>query len=104
MPNQIIVFLPDQHFADTVFLVLFEGLDFQIRRGERVFLSGENGCGKSSLIHAIMQKGTGEMRDRDRQGLIVEGTLDVVSGLVICTLQDTSDDRMAGGEGNYGRI
>ena len=70
---------------------LLEGMDFQIRRGERVFLSGKNGCGKSSLIHAIMQKGTGEMRDRDRQGLIVEGTLDVVSGLVISYVnQDTS--------------
>ena len=70
---------------------LLEGMDFQIRRGERVFLSGKNGCGKSSLIHAILQKATGEIRDRDRQGLIVEGTLDVASGLVISYVnQDTS--------------
>ena len=28
---------------------VFRDLDFELRRGERVFLHGENGCGKSSL-------------------------------------------------------
>lgn len=31
-------------------------LRFQVRRGERVVLSGENGCGKSSILRAILQK------------------------------------------------
>lgn len=33
---------------------VFHGLDFELHRGERVFLHGENGCGKSSLIRAIL--------------------------------------------------
>lgn len=33
---------------------VFHGLDFELRRGERVFLHGENGCGKSSLIRAVL--------------------------------------------------
>ena len=35
---------------------LFEGLRFQVKRGERIILSGENGCGKSSILKAILQK------------------------------------------------
>lgn len=33
---------------------LFEKLSFEIKQGERVFLNGNNGCGKSSLIKAIL--------------------------------------------------
>ena len=33
---------------------IFRGLTFELRRGERVFLHGENGCGKSSLIKAVL--------------------------------------------------
>ena len=33
---------------------VFTGLSFEIRGGERVFLQGRNGCGKSSLIKAIL--------------------------------------------------
>ena len=33
---------------------LFEGLRFQVRRGERVILSGDNGCGKSSVLRAVL--------------------------------------------------
>ena len=52
---------------------IFRDFGFEIRQGERVFLHGKNGCGKSSLIHAIL----GE------QGMIQEGILQVGSGLVI---------------------
>lgn len=65
---------------------VFDGLDFELRRGERVFLHGENGCGKSSLIKAILmhnQSGSGSMRET--------GTLECASGLVISYInQDTS--------------
>ena len=33
---------------------VFDGLCFTVHQGERVFLCGENGCGKSSLIHAVL--------------------------------------------------
>ena len=35
---------------------LFSGMRFRIKRGDRLFLAGENGCGKSSIIKAILQK------------------------------------------------
>ena len=61
---------------------IFRDFGFEIRQGERVFLHGKNGCGKSSLIHAIL----GEL-----QGMVQEGMLQVGSGLVISYInQDTS--------------
>ncbi len=73
---------------------LFEGLRFQVRRGERVILSGDNGCGKSSILKAILQKS--DLPDKSERArlpgnLIVEGTLQVTSGLIISyASQDTS--------------
>lgn len=34
--------------------IVFDKLCFELRRGERVFLNGSNGCGKSSLLKAIL--------------------------------------------------
>ncbi len=34
--------------------VLFSGIDFLIKKGERVFVTGPNGCGKSTLIKMIV--------------------------------------------------
>ena len=34
--------------------LLFENVDFLIRKGERVFLIGKNGCGKSTLLKMIV--------------------------------------------------
>lgn len=34
--------------------VLFQNLSLEIKQGERVFLNGNNGCGKSSLIKVIL--------------------------------------------------
>ncbi len=63
---------------------LFSGLKFQVKRGERVIISGENGCGKSSILKAIMQK-------KDSPDLIISGKLEVSSGLIISYVsQDTS--------------
>ena len=94
---------------------LFEGLCFEIRRGDRVVLSGGNGCGKSSIIAAILQKAgydeTGNLLrqntqripgDADPAGgasgtagnhstLMTAGTLDTGSGLILSVVsQDTS--------------
>ena len=35
---------------------LFSGLRFQVKNGDRIILSGENGCGKSSILKAVLQK------------------------------------------------
>lgn len=65
---------------------LFNNLNFEIRQGERVFLNGENGCGKSSLIKAVLAK-------LDNKDLNCEekGELQVASGIIISYInQDTS--------------
>lgn len=46
----------DTELADKDFHEVFEGLSFELRQGERVFLHGENGCGKSSLIKAVLSR------------------------------------------------
>ena len=68
---------------------VFSGLTFEIKQGERVFLLGGNGCGKSSLIKAILRqagaKGAGE------ENFAISGKLEVASNLVISYInQDTS--------------
>ncbi len=36
--------------------IVFSNINFELRQGERVFLHGENGCGKSSLIKAVLAR------------------------------------------------
>lgn len=78
---------------------LFDGLRFELKQGDRLFLTGENGCGKTSFIKQIMKKvkenqkeGTSEQAEgRKESGMIENGTLSVASGLVISYInQDTS--------------
>ena len=81
-------------------------LDFILRRGERILLKGENGCGKSSLIRAVLaaagapeMAGISEGRGGDttfcpgtREALpqITSGVLEVAAGLKISYVnQDT---------------
>ncbi|MCR5788488.1 MAG: ATP-binding cassette domain-containing protein [Lachnospiraceae bacterium] len=69
---------------------LFSGLRFQVKRGERIILSGDNGCGKSSILKAILQK-THAGGYAGGSGLLVSGDLDVSSGMTISYVnQDTS--------------
>lgn len=61
---------------------LFEDLNFEIKRGARVFLKGENGSGKTSIIKAILKKD---------EKLLQTGEFQVASGLEISYInQDTS--------------
>ena len=66
---------------------VFTGLSFEIRNGERVFLEGRNGCGKSSLIKAILASA----RAADAGNMVLKGTLQTASHLKISYIsQDTS--------------
>ena len=66
---------------------LFEDLRFTLKRGDRVAVTGANGCGKSTLIKAILARAGGY----EEAGLDITGTLEVPSGLVISYVnQDTS--------------
>lgn len=89
---------------------LFDGLTFKVKRGDRIILSGENGCGKSSVIKAIFQvlnekiadnketdpdykEGIKEIKNKDKNkaSLIIDGRFLVPSGLIISYInQDTS--------------
>lgn len=60
---------------------MFSKLNFELRQGERIFLNGKNGCGKSSLIKQIL--GKIEIEEN--------GTLQTAAGLIISYInQDTS--------------
>ena len=69
---------------------LFKELTFQIKQGDRIVISGHNGCGKSSIIKAILKNNAEEFGDF-RNLEIVDGNLNVGSGLLISYInQDTS--------------
>lgn len=66
---------------------VFHDVSFSLQQGERVFLNGANGCGKSSLIKAILAKN----RNEELSDVIEYGICSVVSDLVISYInQDTS--------------
>lgn len=70
---------------------LFEDLTFQICQGDRVILRGKNGCGKSSLIKAILQQSGGGEKTLQEIGMSSRGELTVAGGMVISYInQDTS--------------
>jgi len=71
---------------------LFEKLTFEIHQGDRVFLNGKNGCGKSSLIKTILEKSSD-----NKEGVVLtsqmnlSGILEVAPNLVVSYInQDTS--------------
>lgn len=68
---------------------VFQNFNLELRQGERLFLRGENGCGKSSFLKAILARG---MDCRYEEGVMEEsGILTVASGLVLSYInRDTS--------------
>ncbi len=67
---------------------LFEGLTFEIEQGDRLFLSGKNGCGKSTLIKAILAKSG---QNTGGVNLLEKGTIETAPNLTISYInQDTS--------------
>lgn len=83
----------DLQYTDATHPV-FRGLTFEICRGERVALHGENGCGKSSLIKMILQKADCKTADASHplvMPVTESGVCETASGLVISYVnQDTS--------------
>ena len=70
--------------------VLFENMRFSVKQGDRVIFTGSNGCGKSSIISAIINRSANEEQAANTE-LIVTGTLEVASGMIISYVsQDTS--------------
>ncbi|MBD5505652.1 MAG: ABC-F family ATP-binding cassette domain-containing protein [Lachnospiraceae bacterium] len=70
---------------------IFQNFNFELRRGERVFLHGENGCGKSSLIKAILARCADDRRADKVSAMRESGTLTTASGLIVSYInQDTS--------------
>lgn len=67
---------------------VFQNLTCNVQRGDRVALSGKNGCGKSTLIKMILQKaGIGS----PKMPVSEEGVCETPSGLVISYVgQDTT--------------
>jgi lincosamide and streptogramin A transport system ATP-binding/permease protein len=64
--------------------VVLDNFNFEIKQGERIFLHGKNGCGKSTFIKAILE-------GSESGSLIKTGGLKVGAGLIISYVnQDTS--------------
>lgn len=74
--------------------MVFEGLNLEIKQGDRVFLQGANGCGKSSLIKAILKEAGATGSESEAAGIghfNHSGRLEVASNIVISYInQDTS--------------
>lgn len=76
---------------------VIDDLTFELKQGERVFLSGANGCGKSSLIKAILSKNkdgsdsAGQADNNVIGNMQLTGTLNLAPNLTISYInQDTS--------------
>lgn len=100
--------MPLKHFKETLILArdyglqyrdasepVFSGLNLEVKQGERIFLHGSNGCGKSSLIKAILAKVHARSDSGENAGqpaaFLESGTLTTASGLIVSYInQDTS--------------
>lgn len=74
---------------------VIEHFDLEVRQGERVFLQGRNGCGKSSVIRAILNQY--RQQDKESQGapaqipILSDGKIELPNGMIISyCAQDTS--------------
>ena len=86
-------------YADAKCPVL-NGMNLEIRQGDRVALHGSNGCGKSTLIKMILQKANVRdsfvitekaVQETDMPRVYESGSCEAASGLIISYIsQDTS--------------
>lgn len=52
--NSTLIDLKDVHFGYPANPHLLKGLDFRLLDGDRIGITGPNGCGKTTLLHIIM--------------------------------------------------
>lgn len=72
-------------------------VSFTLEQGQRVFLKGKNGCGKSSILKLILDD------ELSKKQITYEGSMEMVSGLNVSYVsQDTSF--LEGSLTEYGRI
>lgn len=84
--KEIMVSAKDLTLGYTEEKPLFKGFNFKLERGERVFLHGKNGCGKTSFIKAVLGA-----NNKEDCNIIKSGQLDVGAGIIISYInQDTS--------------
>ncbi len=85
---------------------VFDNLNFEIRQGDRIFLNGSNGCGKSSLIKVLLKEilnNKGDNNDAvianlayekvcmNKEQIIEKGTIETAAGIIVSYVnQDTS--------------
>lgn len=83
------------YYVDNQNKAVLEHFNLEVRQGERIFLQGRNGCGKSSVIKAILN----QHRQQDESGqdlsiqlpILTDGKIELPSGLIISyCAQDTS--------------
>lgn len=76
---------------------IVQNFHMDIKRGDRILLQGKNGCGKSSLIKAILNMpnveilNMAEVDDEQKEKRHIQGTIETAAGLKISYInQDTS--------------
>ena len=71
--------------------MLFSHLSFEINSSDRILISGNNGCGKSTLIKAILNKNAINNKNSTNNIFFTEGILYTINNLTISYInQDTS--------------
>ena len=83
------------YYVDNQNKAVLEHFNLEVRQGERIFFQGRNGCGKSSVIKAILNQH--RQQGESSQGLSVQlpvlsdGKIELPNGMIISyCAQDTS--------------
>ena len=61
--------------------IVCDGVSFQVRQGDRLALTGPNGCGKSSILKALVG-----------EGAALSGEVRLASGLIVSYVPQRTDD------------
>lgn len=70
---------------------ILSGFSLEIKNGEKVVLNGKNGCGKSSILKAVLQAAG---KEENQETMQIRGLIETAGGLLISYVpQDTSSLR-----------